>query len=180
MGAHHLCKSDGRASRVARRVPAPVSRPPHPAIVSISSVVAPRGFQVAPRTPRRRAHSKPSRRVLAVEWGRYCIRVNAVAPGFILTDGARKVFEAGMGSAEVRASLTALGRMGDPAEVAAAVALVASLAASYVTGVTIVVDGGYLAWGRTGPDRLFDETPARQRPARSQSACAWGSRRPSA
>jgi 3-oxoacyl-[acyl-carrier protein] reductase len=66
-----------------------------------------------------------------------------------------------MGSAEVRASLTALGRMGEPSEIGTVVAWLASPAASYVTGVRIVVDGGYLAWGRTGPDRLFDETPAR-------------------
>ena len=65
-----------------------------------------------------------------------------------------------MGSAAVRASLTALGRMSEPSEIGTVVAWLASPAASYVTGVTIVVDGGYLAWGRTGPDRLFDETPA--------------------
>jgi NAD(P)-dependent dehydrogenase (short-subunit alcohol dehydrogenase family) len=50
--------------------------------------------------------------------------------------------------------------MGDPAEVAAVVAWLASPAASYVTGTTIVVDGGYLAWGRTGPDRLFEKPAA--------------------
>jgi gluconate 5-dehydrogenase/2-deoxy-D-gluconate 3-dehydrogenase len=149
------------ALRVSRAAFPLLRRAPHPAIVSISSVVAQRGFPGRASYAAAKGALEALTRVLAVEWGPYRIRVNAVAPGFILTDGARKVFEAGMGSAEVRASLTALGRMGEPAEVAAVVAWVASPAASYVTGVTIVVDGGYLAWGRTGPDRLFDETPAR-------------------
>jgi NAD(P)-dependent dehydrogenase (short-subunit alcohol dehydrogenase family) len=149
------------ALRVSRAAFPLLRRAPHPAIVNISSVVAQRGFPGRASYAAAKGALEALTRVLAVEWGPYGIRVNAVAPGFILTDGARKVFEAGMGSAEVRASLTALGRMGEPVEVAAAVAWVASPAASYVTGVTIVVDGGYLAWGRTGPDRLFDEAPAR-------------------
>jgi NAD(P)-dependent dehydrogenase (short-subunit alcohol dehydrogenase family) len=149
------------ALRVSRAAFPLLRRAQHPAIVSISSVVAQRGFPGRASYAAAKGALEALTRVLAVEWGPYGIRVNTVAPGFILTEGARKVFEAGMGSAEVRASLTALGRMGEPAEVASVVAWVASPAASYVTGVTIVVDGGYLAWGRTGPDRLFDETPAR-------------------
>jgi len=149
------------ALRVSRAAFPLLRRAPHPAIVSISSVVAQRGFPGRASYAAAKGGLEALTRVLAIEWGPYGIRVNAVAPGFILTDGVRAVFEEGMGSAEVRASLTALGRMGEPAEVAAVVAWVASPAASYVTGVTIVVDGGYLAWGRTGPDRLFDEPRAR-------------------
>jgi len=67
------------------------------------------------------------------------IRVNAVAPGFIETD-----MTAGL-SAEARTALSAqiaLGRLGAPEDVAAAVAFLASDAASYITGQVIVVDGG--------------------------------------
>jgi 3-oxoacyl-[acyl-carrier protein] reductase len=67
------------------------------------------------------------------------VRVNAVAPGFIDTD-----MTAGL-SAEARAALSAqiaLGRLGTAQDVAAAVAFLASDAASYITGQVIVVDGG--------------------------------------
>ena len=67
------------------------------------------------------------------------IRVNAVAPGFIETD-----MTAGL-SPQAREALSAqiaLGRLGKPEDVAAAVAFLASDAASYITGQVIVVDGG--------------------------------------
>jgi 3-oxoacyl-[acyl-carrier protein] reductase len=67
------------------------------------------------------------------------IRVNAVAPGFIETD-----MTAGL-SPQAREALSAqiaLGRLGTPEDVAAAVAFLASDAASYITGQVIVVDGG--------------------------------------
>ena len=70
------------------------------------------------------------------------VRVNAVAPGFIETD-----MTAGL-SAQARETLSAqiaLGRLGTPEDVAAAVAFLASDAASYITGQVIVVDGG-MVW----------------------------------
>ena len=145
------------ALRVSRAAFSLLRRAPYPAIVSISSVVAQRGFPGRAAYAASKGAIEALTRVLAIEWGPYGIRVNAVAPGFILTEGAQKVFDAGLGSASTRAAFTALGRMGEPSEIGAVVAWLASPAASYVTGVTIVVDGGYLAWGRTGPDRLFDE-----------------------
>lgn len=144
------------AMRVARAAFPLLRRAPHPSIISISSVVAGRGFPGRASYAAAKAGIEALTRVLAVEWGHFGIRVNSVAPGFILTEGARQVFEAGLGSAETRATLTALGRMGAPSEIGNVVAWLASPGASYVTGATIVVDGGYLAWGRTGPDRLFD------------------------
>jgi NAD(P)-dependent dehydrogenase (short-subunit alcohol dehydrogenase family) len=89
-------------------------------------------------------------RALAVEVGRHGIRVNAIAPGTIDTPMLERDLS-GMNRADadsflekVRAA-NALGRIGDPAEVASVLVFLASDAASYVTGTTIVVDGGFLA-----------------------------------
>jgi len=78
-------------------------------------------------------------RVWAREFGRYGIRVNAVAPGIIDTDMMRSVPE------KARESLcahTPLGRMGKPEDIANAYLWLASDAASFVTGVVLSVDGG--------------------------------------
>ena len=83
-------------------------------------------------------------RTLSRELGGMGIRVNTVAPGLIRTDFARALIE----NDEIRTHVlenTALGRVGEPEEIAGTVVWLASDAASYVTGSTIVVDGGRTA-----------------------------------
>ena len=78
-------------------------------------------------------------RAMAIEMGRKKIRVNAVAPGVIITDMSKRVRdEAG---AEIK-KRTLLRRLGNPEEVAAAVHFLSSDASSYVTGQVLLVDGG--------------------------------------
>ena len=90
-------------------------------------------------------------RALALELAPQQIRVNSVAPGAIVTDGTRLLYEqSGLSPADQEAALgtiTAripLGRHGQPKEVAEAVLFLASDAASYITGTNLVVDGGIL------------------------------------
>ena len=76
---------------------------------------------------------------LAREIGSRNITVNCVAPGFIDTDMTRELPEE---QREALISQIPLNRLGDPADIAAAVAFLASPAAAYITGETINVNGG--------------------------------------
>ena len=81
---------------------------------------------------------------LAVEWGQYNITVNAVAPTFIATPGTDEALADPIFKADVLSRI-ALGRIGQPAEVGAAVVYLASPAAALVTGHTLLIDGGWTA-----------------------------------
>ena len=83
-------------------------------------------------------------RCLAVEWGPYNVTVNAIAPTFIETDGTRAALSGPNFERDILANI-ALGRVGQPVEVAGAVVFLASPAASLITGATLLVDGGWSA-----------------------------------
>jgi NAD(P)-dependent dehydrogenase (short-subunit alcohol dehydrogenase family) len=82
---------------------------------------------------------------LAVEWGRYDITVNAVAPTFIATPGTEDALADPQFRADVLERIAGLHRIGEPMDVAGAVVFLASPAASLITGHTIVIDGGWTA-----------------------------------
>ena len=85
-------------------------------------------------------------RNLAVELGRFNIRVNAVAPGLIRTEFSRIIHENPETEADFNRR-TPLGRLGLAEDVAGAVLFLSSPASAYMTGQSIVVDGGILAKG---------------------------------
>ena len=90
-------------------------------------------------------------RVMAMSLAPHGIRVNAIGPGTIATDLARKAV---MGSPEARRKLlsrTPMGRLGEPDEVARVAVFLASEDASYMTGQTVYPDGGRLALNYTVP-----------------------------
>ena len=82
---------------------------------------------------------------LAVEWGRYNITVNAVAPTFIHTPGTEAALADSAFRADVVERIAALHRIGEPMDVAGAVVFLASPAASLITGHTMLIDGGWTA-----------------------------------
>lgn len=85
-------------------------------------------------------------KALALDWGRYNIRVNALEPGYITTDMTQASF-ADPAKREARSARTILGRWGNPDELVGAAIFLMSDASSYMTGADLVVDGGWTARG---------------------------------
>ncbi len=83
-------------------------------------------------------------RALGLEWGKYGVRVNGIAPGFILTDLTRKLWSEETMQAWGRAN-TPQQRLGQPEDLVGAAIFLASAASSFMTGQTIYVDGGFTA-----------------------------------
>ncbi len=109
------------------------------AIISIASVVAERGFSGLAAYSATKAALLGMTRALARELGERNIRVNAISPGFVETEMSAKL------SPEQRAQIvrrTPLGRLAQPADIAAAVEFLLSPAAAFITGQNLCVDGG--------------------------------------
>jgi NAD(P)-dependent dehydrogenase (short-subunit alcohol dehydrogenase family) len=83
-------------------------------------------------------------KIMAEEWAKYNIRVNAIAPGHIHTRLGDSVFEAMPEYKKELLDKVPMRRIGDPDEIVGAMIYLASDASSYVTGTTVVVDGGTL------------------------------------
>jgi NAD(P)-dependent dehydrogenase (short-subunit alcohol dehydrogenase family) len=111
------------------------------AIVILSSIVSTVGAANIGVYAISKAAEAQLARNLAVEWGPRGIRVNAIAPGVIKTDFAKPLYENPRASAVVK-GLTCLKRLGEPEDIAGVAAFLASGAARYITGQTILVDGG--------------------------------------
>jgi NAD(P)-dependent dehydrogenase (short-subunit alcohol dehydrogenase family) len=113
------------------------------AIVLVSSVGGLHGSAVIGAYNISKAADMQLARNLAVEWGPDNIRVNCIAPGLIRTDFAKALTDdpvkAGMVENE-----TPLRRIGDPDDIGGIAVLLASAAGKYITGQTIVADGGMM------------------------------------
>lgn len=84
-------------------------------------------------------------KVLAIEWSRHGVNVNAVAPTFIRTPLTAPMFEDETFRQEVLSNIP-LGRIGEVEDVMGSVVFLASSAADLITGETLLVDGGWVAW----------------------------------
>lgn len=135
-GVFHSCQAEARAMR-EHGGGAIVN------IASISATIANRNLTQAQYNSSKAAvvHLTKS---LAVEWAPLGIRVNAVSPGYTLTPMNRRPEVADL-IAEF-ADTTPLGRLAQPDEIAGPVLFLLGGAASYITGVDLLVDGGYCCW----------------------------------
>jgi len=140
---------------MSRAVAAGMARQGGGAIINLGSIAGELGIPVRTAYSVAKAGISMMTRVLACEWARFGIRVNAVAPGYVRTRLVEGLITSGRLDARRIAARTPLGRMGQPEEIARVVAFLASQEASYVTGAIVPVDGGYTAFG--GP---FDASGA--------------------
>jgi len=83
-------------------------------------------------------------KLMANEWARHGINANAIAPGYFATDNTQALQDDPVRSKEILGRIPA-GRWGDPADLGGAAVFLASSASDYVQGITLPVDGGWLA-----------------------------------
>lgn len=125
----------------------------HGAIVNISSQAGVSGTAGCGAYSAAKAGLQMFTKVAASEWGGSGVRVNCVAPGMIATELAQKGWaKTGFDALGAAKTAFALQRPGKPEEIAQAVAFLASDAASYITGETLVVSGGAGAKGMIDVD----------------------------
>ncbi len=115
-------------------------------VVNVGSMASFFGMEIVPGYGAAKGGVVQTTKTLAVSWARDGIRVNAVAPGVVETNMTAPMlpFDEITGPLLAR---TPMGRFGTPADVAGAVLFLASPAARYVTGHTLVVDGGFSVLG---------------------------------
>jgi NAD(P)-dependent dehydrogenase (short-subunit alcohol dehydrogenase family) len=116
----------------------------HGSVINISSVFGVSGgFGTSPAYHAAKGAVRTLTKNTALHWAHRGVRVNSVHPGFIDTPLLDPV--KGTRAEHAMTGLTPLGRLGKPAEVAAGVAYLASDDASFVTGLELYIDGGYMA-----------------------------------
>ena len=111
-------------------------------IINISSVAGLAPYPGAAHYAAAKAGIVSLTKSLAVEWAPYNIRVNAIAPGFLETPGTDRFYQEHPKARQDRLKRIPLGRLGKPADIVGVAIYLASDASAYVTGETIVVNGG--------------------------------------
>lgn len=130
----------------SRRVGQWMTKQKKSAIVNIASIAGLGGFPARTSYGPAKAAIINLTQVLAVEWAKHNVRVNAIAPGYINAPMLNKFMKTGKLDREELQRRIPLGCFGEPEDVAKAALFLVSDDASYITGVTLPVDGGWLAY----------------------------------
>jgi NAD(P)-dependent dehydrogenase (short-subunit alcohol dehydrogenase family) len=116
-------------------------------IINITSLVAHAAIPERAAYAASKGGVKQLSQNLAVEWAPYGIQVNTISPGFILTEIVRDYIARGIHQPERMVARIPAGRMGEVEDVAGPAVFLASSESDYVTGTTLIVDGGWMANG---------------------------------
>ena len=116
------------------------------AIISVASTHGVIGFPTRSAYGISKAGISHMTRMLAIEWAEHGIRVNAIAPGTVETPTRKAFFDANPDRREVMIERVPLKRFGTAEEMAGAVAYLASPQAAYITGQTLLLDGGLTSY----------------------------------
>jgi NAD(P)-dependent dehydrogenase (short-subunit alcohol dehydrogenase family) len=134
LGTVHACRSFGRG----------MSARGAGAIVTVSSINAYMPLPLPAYNPGKAAISRLTQ-LLAVELGRHGVRVNSVAPTYVMTPPLRQRMDAGLRDETKMMAVHALDRLPLPGDIAEAVFFLCSDSARAITGITLPVDAGWLA-----------------------------------
>jgi NAD(P)-dependent dehydrogenase (short-subunit alcohol dehydrogenase family) len=115
-------------------------------IISVASTHGVLGFPTRSAYGISKAGISHMTRMLAIEWAEHGIRVNAIAPGTVETPSRKVFFDANPGQREVMVARIPLKRFGTPEEMAGAVVYLASPQGAYITGQTLLLDGGLTSY----------------------------------
>lgn len=138
-GTFLMCREIGREMIRAKRGK----------IINITSVVSHAGIPQRAAYAASKGGVKQLTQTLAVEWGQYGIQVNSISPGFIITKIVQDLIRKGVHHPEKLEARIPAGRMGEVEDLVGPAVFLASNESDYVTGTTLIVDGGWLANGYT-------------------------------
>lgn len=113
-------------------------------IINIASMLSFQGGVRVPSYTASKSGVMGITRLMANEWAKYGIHVNAIAPGYMATDNTKAIREDAFRENEILSRIPA-GRWGEPDDLSGPVVFLASSASDYVNGFTLAVDGGWLA-----------------------------------
>ena len=131
----------------------------HGSIVNIASIGGMGGWPMRAAYNSAKAGVIALTEVLATEWAHYNMRINAVSPGVVRTEMMNVAIREGVASVEQYAQRTPMGRVAEVDEIADAVVFLASDRASYITGMNLRVDGGWVPWGNLRARGFPEEVP---------------------
>jgi NAD(P)-dependent dehydrogenase (short-subunit alcohol dehydrogenase family) len=116
-------------------------------ILNLNSIAGLMGLPVRTAYSAAKAGIGMLTQVLGCEWGPHNVRVNAVAPGYMMTPLTEKLIAEGKIDENRIRRRTPMGKMGGSDDIAEAMVFLASDKAKFITAITLPVDGGYCSWG---------------------------------